>query len=709
MNPTEQQQHFQRFFANRSFELLPIQRELISGSHSLGTSKPSGSSGSGNSGGSGSGTGGDASSAVGHAPLITSFWPVIGSPAAMNGGLIANLQPTLPQTTGLISPWPLAVPEPYPSALLFTYSQQNAVLAATSAAAECSTAIPGLSAMVPIPSMTCSERPQSRTDTSLVPMFSPFNPPLSLSPQMLTSEASECFTAPISPPTIDSVLVQQPAAAIAPRPFAERRAGSAKSAASSKLVLDEREHQTYINIDQFFELQRFIRLHGEDWNKLGQLMNMRGSDLSACWNGYTVDSVVTREWTKGEMEILGLCRELGIPCRLSSKIIGSKLPLQCRRKILKKDKIDMHAVYEHLYPGQTHGQQHQNQHEHQQSAEALSWTTGHVNILHRTRTPVSTPENDLVTKVVEKMQPQTAGVVDWAAVSQKTGVALKQCLEGNRFDEGKRSWMYTAENFDWGMAERMRSFIMASYPAPVPIDFVAVSNFLWTDKTDCISMYGLLCGRYEWTPAVLSTISELVTLGWTDDQIARHLSPTMTGSRIAHTRLMFHAQAQAYASVYGSPQIPAEMDAPGLARIQQLVDHYAGDRAIDIVKLLELIRGSLPAHDRALVDRCALITISAHTTCANKMIRRAHRKPKAKAKAEKSAAKHVAAGPLGFSDPAFYSAKWTDKEIDMLIQYARANGPERNWRHFADIIGTKTPAQCSNKYRSLRRYHKITM
>ncbi|KAJ2776417.1 hypothetical protein GGI15_004854 [Coemansia interrupta] len=706
MNPAEQQQHFQRFFANRSFELLPIQRELISGAQSQGTSKASG--------GSSSNAGDGAGSAVSHTPLITSFWPMVGSPAAMNGGLIANLQPTLPQTTGLISPWPLAVPEAYPSALLFTYSQQNAVLAATSAAADCgiaggsSTAIPGLSPMVPIPSMTCSERPHSRTDTSLMPMFSPFNPPLSLSPQMLTSEVSECFTAPISPPTIDSVLVQPPAA-IAPRPFAEQPAGSIKAGASGKLVADEREHQTYINIDQFFELQRLIRLHGEDWNKLGQLMNMRGSDLSACWNGYTVDSVVTREWTKGEMDILGLCRELGIPCRLSSKIIGSKLPLQCRRKILKKDKVDMHAMYEHLYPRQTHDQQNQ----HQQSAEALSWTTGHVNVLHKTRTPASTPENDLVTKVVEKMQPQTVGVVDWAAVSQKTGVALKQCLEGNRFDEGKRSWMYTAENFDWGMAERMRSFIMATYPAPLPIDFVAVSNFLWTDKTDCISMYGLLCGRYEWTPAVLSTISELVTLGWTDDQIARHLSPTMTGSRIAHTRLMFHAQAQAYASVYGSPQIPAEMDAPGLARIQQLVDHYAGDRSIDIVKLLELIRASLPAHDRTLVDRCALITISGHTTCANKMIRRAHRKPKVKSKAEKGAAKHasaaVGAGPLGFSDPAFYSAKWTDKEIDMLIQYARANGPERNWRHFADIIGTKTPAQCSNKYRSLRRYHKINM
>ncbi|KAJ2395024.1 hypothetical protein GGI05_001777 [Coemansia sp. RSA 2603] len=686
MDPMEQQQQqqFQRFFANRSFELLPIQRELISGSHNQNTFKPSGS------------TGGNASAASSHTPLMPAFWPMVGTPNALNSGLIANLQPTLPQTTELISPWPLAVPEPYPSALLFTYSQQNAVAAIATVATDSSSigsaAIPGLSAMMPIPSMTCSERPQSRTDASLVPMFSPFNPALSLSPQMLTSEASECFTSPISPPTIDNVLAHQQPQQQHSSKMSPQRAGPRKTALSRPA--EEREHQTYINIDQFFELQRLIRVHGEDWNKLGQLMNMRGSDLSSCWNGYTVDSVVTREWTRGEMEILGLCRELGIPCRLSSKIIGSKLPLQCRRKILKKDRVDMHAMYEHLYAGQLHNQQ-------QQPAEPLAWTTGHVNVLHKTRSPASTPENDRVTKAVEKMQPQTTGIVDWAAVSQATSVPLSQCLEGNRFDEGKHAWMYTADDFDWAKAERMRAFILASYPAPTPIDFAAVSNFLWTDKTDCIAMYGLLCGRYEWTPTALRTVSELVALGWTDEQIARHLSPTMTGARIAHTRRMF--QAQAHASAHERPLLPANVDAAALAHVRQLVDRYAADRSVDLVALLQLIRAALPTHDRTLVDRCALITISAHPTCSSKMVRRAHRKPKPKAK-EGRAPRHAALG-----DPAFFSAKWTDGEIDMLVQYARTNGAERNWRHFADIVGTKTPAQCSNKYRSLRRYHKITM
>ncbi|KAJ2237359.1 hypothetical protein IWW45_001045 [Coemansia sp. RSA 485] len=722
------------------------------------------------------------------AAMLPSVWTSLGTTCMMDtaGGLTASLSPPLTQASGFATPWPLAASEPCPQGLLFSYPQQ---------AVACSVSLQSLANVLPVASSACSERPESRTDPSLAPMFSPFDPPMSLSPSMLTSEPNtsspatqqhmpgDLFTQvckhrapgpswqeisdqlPLSSypgaPTIcdaahlaqtfDAKLagINQNAAvaaaaaaaaaatmqplplslttplapqrqprlssgmaakrATASRPASSKRSVSASasspaaptpSRASKRALADEKEHQTYINIDQFFELQRLIRMHGEDWNKLGQLMDMRGSDLSSCWNGYTVDSKVTREWTSGEMDILGLCRELGIPCRLSSKIIGTKLPLQCRRKILKKERIDVHAVYEHLYPGQT------------PPSEPVVWSTGHVDVLHKTRAPASCSQSSLVTKCVEETvangQQLSSGdmpEIDWPAVSMRTGLAVKQCLELNRFSGSKASWVYSADSFEWGRAERMRQFIVANYPAPTPIDFVAVSNYLWTDMTDCISMYGLLCGRFEWTQEALATISELVAVGWTDERIARHLSPVMTGTRIAHTRLMFHAQAQAFASVHGRPQIPADMDASGMATIRHLVDLYAEDRAVDIIQLLDRIRASLPAHDRTTVDKCALITISGHPTCVTKMIRRAHRKPKAKAAS--SAGKSSAAAAAAFDDPAFYSAKWTDKEIDMLVQYAKTNGPERNWRHFANIIGTKTPSQCSNKYRSLRRYQKI--
>ncbi|KAJ1643861.1 hypothetical protein LPJ64_004413 [Coemansia asiatica] len=849
MDHKEQQQYLTRFLASRGLELMPIQRELISNSYQQLSGNNSTSSAntkqaypgiqaSNNckSNSNSNYNNGDEDDMSSPAALLPAVWTSLSATCAMDtAGFTANLSPPISQASGFATPWPLATSaEPYPQSLMFSYPSQPMV-ATTSAS---SIPLQSLAAAMPqVASSTCSERPQSRThDPSLVPMFSsPFDPPMSLSPHLLSIESASgaghvaemtddlfmhiskhralgrswqeisnelSFSCPGATTIGDAaqlarmfdaklLSINQSAAASAsaaaaaavaaqslplslplplplsltmqfppqqhpqhhqnqhqqhyqnqhqqhyqnqqqqhyqPRPLAEiatkrqptkaassaKRSTSASASSSSsssvssralskRTLSEEKEHQTYINIDQFFELQRLIRIHGEDWNKLGQLMSMRGSDLSACWNGYTVDSKVTREWTSGEMEILGLCRELGIPCRLSSKIIGTKLPLQCRRKILKRDRVDVHTIYEHLYPGKS------------PPSEPVVWSTGHVDVLHKTRVPASCNQSNMVSKCVEQMvvakkeSDDNSSVleVDWSNVSRQLGISVKQCLELNRFSSNKASWIYSAEAFEWGRAERMRQFIVSNYPAPTPIDFVAVSNYLWTDMTDCISMYGLLCGRFEWTQEVLAKISQLVDMGWTDENIARYLSPVMTGTRIAHTRLMFQAQAQAqaFASVYGKPQIPVEMDAAGLAAIQNLVDFYAEDRAVDIVQLLDQIRATLPAYNRTLVDKCALITISNHSTCVAKMTRRAHRKPKAKtvsATGNKSAAAAAA-----FDDPAFYSAKWTDKEIDMLVQYARANGPERNWRHFADIIGTKTPSQCSNKYRSLRRYHKI--
>ncbi|KAJ1816880.1 hypothetical protein LPJ75_001881 [Coemansia sp. RSA 2598] len=768
-------------------------------------------------------TASDMSSPAALLPVIWTSASTASTCAMDTAGFAANLSPALSQASGFATPWPLATSaEPYPQQdLFFSYPQQTAApssIPLQSVAAAAAT-------MPAAGPSTCSERPQSRADPSLVPMFSPFDPPMSLSPHLLSiqpvagglaasasayaSASASAMAVSISAPAaqmsddmymhvskqralgrswqqISSELssasypgaaaigdaahlmqlfdaklasINTDAAAATqslplsvplsvplsltmqfppqhyephmltrttmPKRHASRPESAARrsipvpvssAAASSRAMVrrglvEEKEHQTYINIDQFFELQRLIRVHGEDWNKLGQLMNMRGSDLSACWNGYTVDSKVTREWTAGEMEILGLCRELGIPCRLSSKIIGSKLPLQCRRKILKKDRLGVHEIYEHLHPEKT------------PPSEPAPWSTGHVNVLHKTRLPASSSESDLVSRCVEEMvaaQPDRyPPSVDWSTVSARVGLSVQRCLELNRYSGSKASWVYSVETFEWDRAEHMRQYIVSNYPKPTPINFVAVSNYLWTDMTDCISMYGLLCGRFEWTQEVLTKIGQLVGMGWTDESIASYLSPVMTGTRIAHARLMFQAQEQAFASVYGKPQIPAEMDAAGLATIRHLVDMHAENRAVDIVGLLELIRASLPAHDRTLVDKCALITISNHATCVAKMIRRAHRKPKPKAKAKTkgngktkgkektSSAADNSAASSAFDDPAFYSAKWTESEIDMLVQYAKANGPERNWRHFADIIGTKTSSQCSNKYRSLRRYQKM--
>ncbi|KAJ2460480.1 hypothetical protein GGI02_005752, partial [Coemansia sp. RSA 2322] len=92
----------------------------------------------------------------------------------------------------------------------------------------------------------------------------------------------------------------------------------------------------YLNVDQFKQLQRLIMLHGEnDWDYLSGEMDIRAGDLKKNWVGYTTSTVITRTWSAEEIEMLAVCRAISISCRTTAKLIGTKLPLQCRRKTIK--------------------------------------------------------------------------------------------------------------------------------------------------------------------------------------------------------------------------------------------------------------------------------------------------------------------------------------------------------------------------------------
>ncbi|KAJ2719899.1 hypothetical protein GGI07_004944 [Coemansia sp. Benny D115] len=82
--------------------------------------------------------------------------------------------------------------------------------------------------------------------------------------------------------------------------------------------------------------------------------------------------------------------------------------------------------------------------------------------------------------------------VDWSRVSEVAGVSQLKCLEVNHCDDGKAEWVYDVETFSWDKAKKMTDFIEANYPEPVPVNFKAVSNYMWTRLSDCAQMYNLL-------------------------------------------------------------------------------------------------------------------------------------------------------------------------------------------------------------------------
>ncbi|KAJ2584488.1 hypothetical protein EV177_010073, partial [Coemansia sp. RSA 1804] len=222
-----------------------------------------------------------------------------------------------------------------------------------------------------------------------------------------------------------------------------------------------------------------MRQHGDsDWAMLGQLMGIRPADLAKNWDGYSVDTRVTRQWTKDEMELLATCRQMGICCRTTAKIIGTKLPLQCRRKTLKppldvgprNSRVSLRRAISPAAAGGGRGGGGSDSEDEAIGGgigggggtleDANEWDTGHGSIESpATIAILPTTENTLVTTLVER-QVQTSGTVDWSLVSQQSGFTIQQCLEQSHCSKGKRLWTYTPGiEFDWTLAHSMHQFV----------------------------------------------------------------------------------------------------------------------------------------------------------------------------------------------------------------------------------------------------------
>ncbi|KAJ2655033.1 hypothetical protein IW148_006193, partial [Coemansia sp. RSA 1199] len=103
-----------------------------------------------------------------------------------------------------------------------------------------------------------------------------------------------------------------------------------------------------------------------------------------------------------------------------------------------------------------------------------------------------------VSHEVQKQYEQQQSV-NWTKVAHQLGLTERQCLEANQFNDGKARWNYNPDEFSWDMADRMTTFIKDNYPQPLPIDYTAVSNYMWINMSDCAKMANLLRGKVVWT------------------------------------------------------------------------------------------------------------------------------------------------------------------------------------------------------------------
>ncbi|KAJ1906901.1 hypothetical protein LPJ81_001084 [Coemansia sp. IMI 209127] len=507
----------------------------------------------------------------------------------------------------------------------------------------------------------------------------------------------------------------------------------------------------YLNVDQFYALQQLMREHGEDWALLGHVMGIRPADLSKNWEGYSVDTRVTRQWTREEMELLAICRQMGICCRTSAKIIGTKLPLQCRRKTLKPpldaESRNARSLSLRRAASPNAGSDSEDGDDIGPN-EANNWDTGHGPIDESAATTEAPPTRDssLITNIVEQQVQASGGAVDWALVSQQSGFTIQQCLEQSLYDENKRPWKYTTTAaFDWELAQSMYQFVVQFYPQPTPINFTAVSNFLWISIVDCLHIFDILRGRINWSPNTVETVRTLWAQGWTSELIARQLSPTLSAAaferqwvRIGRTNSLNHDV---------NPLIPRSIDDDSVAAIRDIVTDHTARPDCQVGAMLSAAHHALPALDRSTVDQCVLALLSVHPLYDARRTRRA-KQPSAQPSAsigdtaagifpheqqqqqqpEVDRRKHeqedfaTRSTPLNNTSHRMLarsnssstsnvghckrnSGRWTHEETMYLCQYVRmSRAVAIDWASFAESLGTKSAYQCKNKYRSLKRH-----
>ncbi|KAJ1662546.1 hypothetical protein EV178_005793 [Coemansia sp. RSA 1646] len=506
----------------------------------------------------------------------------------------------------------------------------------------------------------------------------------------------------------------------------------------------------YLNVDQFYALQQLMREHGEDWEVLGRMMGIRPADLAKNWEGYSVETRVTRQWTRDEMELLATCRQMGICCRTTAKIIGTKLPLQCRRKTLKPP-LDLGTRNSRLSLRRGATSPNGSDSEDGGGADdtgpndANNWETGHGSSFEGSipNTAVPTRESTLITTLVER-QVQGSGTVDWPLVSQQSGYTIQQCLEQSHYDEGKRVWKYTpSAPFDWELAQSMHQFVVQFYPHPTPINFIAVSNFLWITMVDCLCMFDALRGRIHWSPSTIETVRALWAQGWDGALIARQLSPTLSAASLERQWVRVVGRSSSLNHDV-NPLIPRTIDDDSVAVVRAIVaDHIAAPDP-QVSAMLSAARQALPSLEKPTVDQSVLALLSVHPMYDARRTRRTRSSNTQSDISYATAASSLplpppppqqqqqqqqpvdlqqyeregsssAIGPLNNISNRMTasstdhckrnSGRWTHEETTLLSQYVRmSKATIVDWAPFAESLGTKTAYQCKNKYRSMKRH-----
>ncbi|KAJ2692353.1 hypothetical protein H4218_006360, partial [Coemansia sp. IMI 209128] len=291
---------------------------------------------------------------------------------------------------------------------------------------------------------------------------------------------------------------------------------------------------------QMVRLQELVAEYGEDWGRIGEALGALPSRARRNWVEFGGDVASHSAWTADEARQLQLLTGSGVQPKEAARLLGIK-PQKVHEPLGQKDDTPPRSFWAAADDETLLRMANVPMANATAKWEHISKTLGRTIAACRTRASIlrhsrmlerALDDNkSLVTSEV-KRQLGLSGAADWSQVSQETGLSIRECLELGQHDDGKARWHYDPDTSSQAMMGRMTSFIKEHYPAPTPVNYRAVSNFMWVVMEDCIHMHEILQGKFKWTEANLERAAALRAQGLTYKEVARRLAPVLSDTNV---------------------------------------------------------------------------------------------------------------------------------------------------------------------------------
>ncbi|KAJ2802181.1 hypothetical protein H4S07_004755, partial [Coemansia furcata] len=373
-----------------------------------------------------------------------------------------------------------------------------------------------------------------------------------------------------------------------------------------RLFFDRRAYRLkagYMNLNQITRLRELVHEYGDDWSRIGEALDVLPSRARHHWIKHGGDIGDHSGWSADETNRLQRLTDSGVKSQEAARLLGGKSFGLCQAKVknakssgkyarmifiglltlfakcqsilsnvASKRRVDVltkshwAAADDETLLRMVDGSVLSPAAKWEQISKALGRSIGACKTRFYAiyRKQVADDREKLVTSEVQRRL-ESNSTVDWSQVSQATGLPMRECLELSQYDAGKAGWRYDPDSFSQSMVDHMVGFIKEYYPLPVPVNYRAVSNFMWISMEDCVRIHGLVQGKFKWTEAERERAAALRARGLTYKEVARHLSPTLTVAGVSGA-LIGHLLKPALEPVSDDE----------LGEISRLVDEYAG-------------------------------------------------------------------------------------------------------------------------------------